>query len=83
MPLESRGYHRLLDVKHMAIVTYFFRRIPLSPHRLFFPINSKGSFICTFPQTERHIPYTAFDRPVAMQAQTNDPNLYRGAMSSI
>ena len=24
---------------------------PLPPHRLFFPINSKGSFICTIPQT--------------------------------
>ena len=24
---------------------------PLPPHRLFFTINSKGSFICTIPQT--------------------------------
>ena len=24
---------------------------PLSPHSLLFPINSKGSFICTIPQT--------------------------------
>ena len=24
---------------------------PLSPHRLLFPINSKGYFICTIPQT--------------------------------
>ena len=24
---------------------------PLSPHWLLFPINSKGSFICTIPQT--------------------------------
>ena len=24
---------------------------PLPPHRLLFPINSKGSFICTIPQT--------------------------------
>ena len=23
----------------------------LPPHRLLFPINSKGSFICTIPQT--------------------------------
>ena len=23
---------------------------PLPPHRLLFPINSKGSFICTIPQ---------------------------------
>ena len=24
---------------------------PLPPHRILFPINSKGSFICTIPQT--------------------------------
>ena len=24
---------------------------PLPPHRLLFPINIKGSFICTIPQT--------------------------------
>ena len=24
---------------------------PLSPHRLLFPISSKGSFICTIPHT--------------------------------
>ena len=24
---------------------------PLPPHRLLFPIDSKGSFICTIPQT--------------------------------
>ena len=27
------------------------RRNLLPPHRLIFPINSKGSFICTIPQT--------------------------------
>ena len=26
------------------------------PHRLLFPINSKGSFICTIPHTGLHIP---------------------------
>ena len=29
---------------------------PLPPHGLHFPINSKGSFICTIPQTGKHIP---------------------------
>ena len=29
---------------------------PLPPHGLLFPINSKGSFICTIPQTGYHIP---------------------------
>ena len=27
------------------------RENPLPPHRLLFPISSKGSFICTIPQT--------------------------------
>ena len=29
---------------------------PLPPHGLLFPINSKGSFICTIPQTGLYIP---------------------------
>ena len=29
---------------------------PLLPHRLLLSINSKGSFICTIPQTGEHIP---------------------------
>ena len=28
---------------------------PLPPHGLVFPISSKGSFICTIPQTGQHI----------------------------
>ena len=28
----------------------------LLPHRLLFPIGSKGSFICIIPQTGQHIP---------------------------
>ena len=32
------------------------KKTPLPPHRLLFPINSKGSFICTIPQEEQHIP---------------------------
>ena len=34
----------------------------LLPHRLLFPINSKGSFICTIPDTIAHT--TAFVTPV-------------------
>ena len=30
---------------------------PLPPHGLLYPINSKGSFICTIPQTGLHIPW--------------------------
>ena len=29
----------------------------LPPHRLLLSINSKGSFICTIPQTGYHIPW--------------------------
>ena len=29
---------------------------PLPPHGLLFPISSKGSFICTIPETGQHIP---------------------------
>ena len=36
---------------------------PLPPHGLLFPISSKGSFICTIPQTGYHIPQT-FVTPV-------------------
>ena len=35
---------------------------PLPPHRLLLSINSKGSFICTIPQTITHT--TAFVTPV-------------------
>ena len=30
------------------------------PHRLLFPINSKGSFICTISHTGQHIPLPLF-----------------------
>ena len=32
----------------------------LPPYGLVFPISSKGSFICTIPQTEKHIPHPLF-----------------------
>ena len=38
------------------------RRNPLPPHGLFFPINSKGSFICTITDSIAHT--TTFVRPV-------------------
>ena len=40
---------------------------PLPPHGLLFPISSKGSFICTIPQTGKHIP-----RPLLHQAGTRN-----------
>ena len=39
-------YLRLYGVRHMIK-----KGNPLLPHRLLLSINSKGSFICTIPQT--------------------------------
>ena len=45
-------YLRLYGVRHMVKDhSDSDKGNPLPPHRLLFPINSKGSFICTIPQT--------------------------------
>ena len=45
-------YLRLYGIRHMVKDhSDSEKRNPLPPHRLLFPINSKGSFICTIPQT--------------------------------
>ena len=45
-------YLRLYGVRHMVKDhSDSGKGNPLPPHRLLFPINSKGSFICTIPQT--------------------------------
>ena len=45
-------YLRLYGVRHMVKdLSDSEKGNPLPPHRLLFPINSKGSFICTIPQT--------------------------------
>ena len=45
-------YLRLYGVRHMVKDhSESEKGNPLPPHRLLFPINSKGSFICTIPQT--------------------------------
>ena len=47
-------YLRLYGIRHMAKDHSDSERgDPLLPHGLLFPINSKGSFICTIPQTGR------------------------------
>ena len=44
-------YLRLYGVRHMVKDHSDSEKgNPLSPHRLLFPINSKGTFICTIPQ---------------------------------
>ena len=50
-------YLRLYGVRHMVKDHSDSEKgNPLAPHRLLFTINSKGSFICTIPQTGWHIP---------------------------
>ena len=50
-------YLRLYGVRHMVKDHSDSEKgNPLLPQRLLFPINSKGSFICTIPQTGEHIP---------------------------
>ena len=45
-------YLRLCGVRHMVKDHSDGEKgNPLPPHRLLFPINCKGSFICTIPQT--------------------------------
>ena len=45
-------YLRLYGVRHMVKDHSDSERgNPMPPHRLLFPISSKGSFICTIPQT--------------------------------
>ena len=48
-------YLRLYDVGDM-VHSDSERGNPLLPHGLLFLISSKGSFICTIPQTGQHIP---------------------------
>ena len=50
-------YLRLYGVRHMVKDHSDSERGNLlPPHGLLFPISSKGSFICTIPQTGQHIP---------------------------
>ena len=45
-------YLRLYGVRHMVKDHSDSEKgNPMQPHGLLFPINSKGSFICTIPQT--------------------------------
>ena len=53
--IQRRTQHILYGVGHMAKDHSDSKRgNPLPPHGLLFPINSKGSFICTIPQTLLH-----------------------------
>ena len=50
-------YLQLYGVRHMVKDhSDSEKENPLPPHRLLLSINSKGSFICTIPQTGYHIP---------------------------
>ena len=74
------SYHWLLDVKHMVIVTYFFRGNLLLSHRLLFLISSKQSLICIFSHTWRNILqplldqlWTSGSRPIIGSRITKPP----------
>ena len=63
-------YLRLYGVRHMVKDhTDIARGNPLPSHGLLFPINSKGYFICTIPQTGLHIP-----RPLLHQSRSTGWN---------
>ena len=50
-------YLRLYGIRHMVKDHSDSEKgNPLPPHRLLFPISTKGSFICIIPQTGLHIP---------------------------
>ena len=57
--LTTHSTHFIYGYMASDIVKYHTgneRGNPLLPHGLLFPINSKGSFICTIPQTGLHMP---------------------------
>ena len=58
-------YLRLYGVRHMVKDHSDSQRgNPLPPHGLLFPINSRGSFICTIPDRIVQVHTTAFVTPV-------------------
>ena len=68
-------YLRLYGVRHMVKDHSDSEKgNPLPPYRLIFPINSKGSFICTISQTGYHIP-----RPLLHQSWCTSWNAFYGS----
>ena len=60
-------YLRLYGIRHMVKDHSDSEKgNPLPPHRLLFPINSKGSFICTIPCMVRIAHTTAFVTPAVV-----------------
>ena len=54
---STHFYLRLYGIRHMVKDHSDSEEgNPLPPHRLLFPISSKGCFICTIAQTGQHIP---------------------------
>ena len=73
-------YLRLYGVRHMVNDHSDSERgNPLPPHRLLFPISSKGSFICTIPDRITHIP-----QPLVHQSwSTGTINSYQGLKKEV
>ena len=60
-------YLRLYGVRHMVKDHSDSEKgNPLPPHRLLLSINSKGSFICTIPQTGYHIPQPLLSQVISV-----------------
>ena len=87
-------YLRLYGVRHMVTDhSDSERENPLPPHGLLFSINSKGSFICTIPQTGKHIPRSVtpvvehwLEREIAqrvhlMKDRSDDPSHHERTLS--
>jgi hypothetical protein len=72
MPQEHIDFYLIISYWTSNIWSFWhmsFKGNQLPPHRLLFPISSKGSFICTLPQTGQHIP-----RPLMNQLWTTGWN---------
>ena len=72
MPLEHIAFHIInnwmSNIRSLWHIS--FRGSLLSPHRVLFPISSKGSFICTSPKTWQRIPQPLMDQ----FSMENSPN---------
>ena len=70
------SYHRLLDIKHVVIVTYFFRGNLLSPHRLHFPKGRVAHTTAFGGQVVDHWLELKIAQSANASTMQEDPNLY-------
>ena len=76
-------YLRLYGVRHMVKDHSDSEKgNPLPPHMLLFPINSKGSFICTIPQTGYCFTVAWNERKEMFYLTTHSTHFIYGYMAS-